>query len=239
MKRKILFKKINFSNGEFEEIYNKVKKGGLVVAPAASALVEIENDKIYHNSLINSDVVLLDSGFFCILLRIFKKKKLRKLSGYLFLKAFLNLKFKKNVKFLNIDPNKEESNLNYNYLVKKKKIVNVISYCAPSYNKKVHDIKLINLIKKEKPKYVIINIGGEVQEILAEYIRNKINYKISILCTGAAIAFLTKKQAPLMNDKIDKFYLGWFVRLIDNPKKYYSRIVSSISLIKLFNEIKK
>ncbi len=138
------------------------------------------------------------------------------------------------MKFLNIDPNKEESILNYNYFVKEKKIVNVISYCAPKYNKKVTDTKLINIIKKEKPKYIIINIGGEIQEILAEYIRNKINYKISIMCTGAAIAFLTKKQAPLMNDIIDKFYLGWFVRLLHNPEKYYSRIVSSISLIKLF-----
>ena len=54
------------------------------------------------------------------------------------------------------------------------------------------------------------------------------------MCTGAAIAFLTKKQAPLMNDKIDKFYLGWFVRLLHNPRKYYSRIISSIGLIKLF-----
>ena len=235
----ISFYDIKFYNYSFKRIVQKIKKGGYLVAPAASSLSKILKNKTYHKSLKNSDIAILDSGFFCILLRIFKKKKVRKLSGYLFLKSFLNLKFKKNVKFLNIDPNKEESNLNYNYLVKKKKIANVISYCAPSYNKKVHDIKLINLIKKEKPKYVIINIGGEVQEILAEYIRNKINYKISILCTGAAIAFLTKKQAPLMNDKIDKFYLGWFVRLIDNPKKYYSRIVSSISLIKLFNDIKK
>ncbi len=54
------------------------------------------------------------------------------------------------------------------------------------------------------------------------------------MCTGAAIAFLTKKQAPLMSDIIDKFYLGWFVRLLHNPRKYFSRIVSSLNLIKLF-----
>ena len=95
MKKKIKFKKINFSSGEFEEIYNKVKNGGLVVAPAASALVEIENDKIYHRSQINSDVALLDSGFFCILLRIFKNQKVKKLSGYKFLKQFINLRLNK------------------------------------------------------------------------------------------------------------------------------------------------
>ena len=235
MKKNIInFYDIKFYNYSFKRIVQKIKKGGYLVAPAASSLSKILQNKLYHKSLINSDVAILDSGFFCILLRIFKKKKVKKLSGYLFLKLFLNLKFKKNVKFLNIDPSKEESIINYNYLVKKKKIDNVISYCAPLYNKKIYDVKLVNFIKKEKPRYVIINIGGEVQEILAEYIRNNINYKICILCTGAAIAFLTKNQAPLMNDTIDKFYLGWFVRLLHNPRKYYSRIVSSINLIKLF-----
>lgn len=235
----ISFYDIKFFNYSFKRIFQKIEKGGYLVAPAASSLSKIIKNKSYHRSLKNSEVAILDSGFFCILLRIFKKKKVRKLSGYLFLKSFLNLKFKKNVKFFNIDPNKEESKLNYNYLVKKKKIFNVISYCAPSYNKRIYDIKLINIIKKEKPKYVIINIGGETQEILAEYIKNKINYKISILCTGAAFAFLTKKQAPLMNDIIDKFYLGWFVRFLHNPGKFYSRIVSSLNLIRLFLIIKK
>ena len=230
----INFYDIKFYNYSFKKTFQKIDKGGYLVAPAASSLSKILQNKTYYKSLKNSNIAILDSGFFCILLRIFKKKKVKKLSGYLFLKSFLNLKFKKKVKFLNIDPNKEESIINYNYFVKTKKIVNVISYCAPKYNKTIYDIKLINLIKKEKPKYVIINIGGEVQEILAEYISNKINYKICIICTGAAIAFLTKKQAPLMNDIIDKFYLGWFVRLLHNPRKYYSRIVSSIYLIKLF-----
>lgn len=230
----INFYDIKFYNYNFKKILKKIDKGGYLVAPAASSLSKILKNKKYYKSLKNSDIAILDSGFFCILLRIFKKKNVKKFSGYLFLKLFLNLKFKKKVKFLNIDPNKEESILNYNYFVKEKKIVNVISYCAPNYNKKIFDNKLINIIKKEKPKYIIINIGGEVQEILAEYIRKKINYKTSIMCTGAAIAFLTKKQAPLMNDIIDKYYLGWFVRLLHNPRKYYSRIVSSINLIKLF-----
>lgn len=225
---------IKFYNSSFKYIYKEIKKGGYLVAPAASSLSKILENKKYYNSLKNSDVAILDSGFFCILLRVFKNQKVKKLSGYFFLKAFLNLKFSKKIKFLNIDPNFEESILNNDYLVKKKKIKNVISYVAPRYRKKIYDSKLIDLINKEKPKYIIINIGGEVQEVLAYYIKTKIKYKVSIMCTGAAIAFLTKKQAPLMSDFIDKFYLGWFVRLLHNPRKYFSRIVSSLNLIKLF-----
>ena len=55
---------------------------------AASALIEIKNYKIYHNSLINSDIALLNSGFLWIL---FKNYDARKLSGYKFLKELINI----------------------------------------------------------------------------------------------------------------------------------------------------
>ena len=232
---------IKFCNSDFKLIVSRIEKGGYLVAPAASSLSKIFKNREYHNSLINSKVAILDSGFFCILLRLFKKAKVKKLSGYYFLKNFLKLEINKKIKFLNIDPNEEESKLNFNYLSKDMGITNVISYIAPIYKNNLVDKKLIDLILKEKPKYIIVNIGGEVQEILAMKIIKKINYKVSIICTGAAIAFLTKKQAPI-NDLIDKYYLGWFVRLIHNPTKYFSRIVSSLNLIKLFiyeNNFKK
>ena len=235
MKRKILFKKINFSNGEFEEIYNKVKKGGLVVAPAASALVEIENDKIYHNSLINSDVVLLDSGFFCILLRIFRNQEVKKLSGYKFLKKFLNKNKFKNKNLLMIDPTKEESHFNQN-LLKLKKFKKIYSYTAPFYddNKNFHkDKNLINYIKKIKPDCIIINLAGGKQEPLGIFLKNYLTKNVLIICTGAAIAFLTKRQAPI-NDLIDKFYLGWALRIIFNPKNTYKRFLKSFKLINYF-----
>ena len=230
----INFKKINFYNKSFNSIFLKINKGGYLVAPAASSLSKIYENKIYYNSLIKSDVAILDSGLLCILLRIFKGSKISKLSGYRFLKKFLNIKSIKNKKFLLIDPNYNESIANKNYL-KKINIFNVISYVAPLYKKKIIDKKLIRLINKEKPKYIIINIGGERQEILASYIKKKVNFKVSIFCTGAAIAFLTKRQAPI-NDFIDKYYLGWFVRLVHNPRKYISRILSSFYLVKLFFE---
>ena len=119
-KKIIKFKKISFFNGNFNEAYNKIKKGGLLVAPAASALIEIEKDKTYHNSLIGSDVALFDSGFFCILLRIFKRYKVKKLSGYKFLKELLDIEKNFNKVFLLIDPTKDDSFYNKNILKKKK-----------------------------------------------------------------------------------------------------------------------
>ena len=111
----IVFKGIKFYNYNFTKLLSKINKGGLLVAPAASALTNITNNKKYHESIKKSDVAIFDSGFFCILLRIFKGKKVNKFSGYLFLKNFLSFDFSKEIKFLSIDPNQENSEANISY----------------------------------------------------------------------------------------------------------------------------
>ena len=228
----IIFKGIKFYNSNFNTLLKILNKGGYLVAPAASALANIEINKSYYNSLLKSDLAILDSGFFCILLRIFKNKKITKFSGYLFLKKFLNNQGIKNKKILLVDPSILDRKLNLSYL-KKKKIKNVTSYIAPNYKIRVIDQNLIKLVNKIKPRYIIINIGGEVQELLALYLKNNVKHKISIMCTGAAIAFLTKSQAPI-NNFIDKYYLGWILRIIYSPRKHIYRMLQSLRLIKFF-----
>ena len=80
MGKKIIFRSIKFFDYDFKYIINKLLNcGGYIVAPAASSLSEILIKKKYYESLKNADIAILDSGFFCILLRIFKKKKSKKI----------------------------------------------------------------------------------------------------------------------------------------------------------------
>ena len=229
--KKFSFKEIKFYSGDYDQIKYEFDKGGVLVAPAASALANIDTDKQYYSSLKNSKIAILDSGFFCILLRIFRFQKVKKLSGFLFLKTFLD-NFKNQQKILFIDPSRKSNILNIKFL-KSKKIINFKTYIAPNYNKKFFDLKLLNLIKKYKPKYIIINIGGGSQEPLAIYINKNIKYNVSIMCTGAALAFMTGEQAPI-NKFIDRIYLGWLTRIIWNPKLYLGRILKSFKIIKFF-----
>ena len=78
-------------------------------------------------------------------------------------------------------------------------------------------------IKKVKPDFILTNIGGGRQEILGLYLKEQLKIKTTILCTGAAISFFTKDQAPI-NAMIDKLYLGWFLRLIFNPHNLFEKI---------------
>ena len=149
----------------------------------------------------------------------------------MFLKNFLE-NFNNKDKILFIDPSKKSYYLNKKYL-RSSKIYNFKSYIAPHYKKKITDILLLSFIKKYKPRYIIINIGGGTQEPLAIYLRKNIKFKISIMCTGAAIAFMTGEQAPI-NKLIDKIYLGWLLRIVWDPKLYLGRILKSFKIIKFF-----
>ena len=101
------------------------------------------------------------------------------------------------------------------------------------------DKKLLDIIKKKKPDYILTNIGGGVQEVLGLYLKKNLKYKSTILCTGAAISFFTGDQAPI-NSFIDKYYLGWFVRLIFNPYIFFRKYMIGLKLIPmvLFSKIR-
>ena len=69
--------------------------------------------------------------------------------------------------------------------------------------------------------------------------KKNLKVKSTILCTGAAISFFTKDQAPI-NNLVDQFYLGWLVRLIFNPLVFFKRYLYSLKLVPMviFNKIK-
>ena len=71
---------------------------------------------------------------------------------------------------------------------------------------------------------------GSTQEILGLYLKLNLKFKTTILCTGGAISFFTGDQAPV-NSLIDKFYLGWLIRLIYNPNIFIRRYIYGLRLI--------
>ena len=232
----IFFKDIKFYNLGPKEILDKmINEGGYLVAPAASSLQTIDNNRLYHAALKDSAVAILDSGFLCILLKIFNKVKVKKLSGFLLMKNILSRPSIKKKRILLVNPNANNSKINYRFL-KKKNFLNIYSYIAPQYRAPhlFNDHKLFKIIKNLKPDIILINIAGGKQEILAHCIHKKFqNKKISIYCLGAAISFFTGTQARV-TVLTDKFYLGWLVRWFREPFKYWPRVFNSLKLIKLF-----
>ena len=232
---KIIFEKIRFSNITLKDLPEILKKNGLFLFPSAPGLASIKKQINYYNSLKQADYVFFDSSFFVFLLRIFKNIKCHRFSGYTFFNFFLKyLGNKKNTSLFLIDPKIKFSNNNKKLIknigVKSK---NINNYIAPIYNpSNLKDLKLLKLLKKNRPKIILINIGGGTQEVLGLYLKKNLKFKCKIICTGAAISFFTKDQAPI-NDFIDKNYIGWLVRFLFNPITFGSRLIYAFKLIKI------
>ena len=237
MTKIIEFFTIKFHNYSFNEIQAKFKKKCLICAPSGPGLSDLENDIEYKNALNNSDVNILDSGIFVILLRL-EKIKGNKYSGYLFFKDILYYMVKNNINnYLFIDPSVEESNKNKEYM--KVFIPSIIKpYIAPFYKNNTNDYKLLHLIKKTKPRVIVINLGGGIQERLGAFIKKNIDYSAIIECTGAAVSFFTKSQAPI-NNFVDKYFMGWLWRCFYNPRVFVPRYFKAIKFIPFFFYNKK
>ena len=236
---KIIFRKIKFHNINFKDFKKYIIKKGLFVFPAGPALANIEKSDGYYESIKKADFVFFDSGLFVLLLKTFKNINVDKFSGYKFLNLFFDyLKENREKKVFCIDPNSKFSRSNKSFL-RKLGIKKIYSYLAPKYNPlNLSDKKLLTLLRKKKPDFILTNIGGGTQEILGLYLKQKLGFKTTILCTGGAISFFTGDQAPI-NNFTDKFYLGWLIRLIFNPIVFFKRYVFGLRLIPMviFNKI--
>ena len=235
--KKLQIFSIPFINGNYSVAIKLLDRGNFMVVPSGPGLATIGTDLRYTQAVQNCDFAIPDSSFMILLLKMFKGIKIKKLSGYEFLKQFLNKKsFNENDLFL-IDPSKNDSRMNYNYLTKIGIPINPsYQYIAPIYDEgEIEDSVLINRMNNLnlKPKYIIINLGSGIQEPLGLYLKQNLNFSPGIICTGAAIAFLTGSQANI-SPVIDKLYLGWFWRCIKNPRIFIPRYIKAIRLFFLF-----
>lgn len=223
---------INFYNGSVDGVVNSLKTGGLLVVPAAPALINIKKDVSYYNSLINADIVIPDSGYMTLVWNLSHRKKINRISGLEFLRTFFEDTDAKKSAVILVNPTEKEAKSNNEYLNSIGFSLNETnSYLAPFYDKQdVKDKVLLELLEKQRPQYVLINIGGGTQEKLGSWLKKNLSYKPAIICTGAAIAFLTGQQATIPN-WADKFYLGWLMRCIQNPKLYVPRYFGSFGLM--------
>lgn len=223
---------ISFINEPVQTVVEMLKRGGLLMVPAAPALINIQTDPEYYEALKQADLVIADSGYMSLLWNLFKKPRIIRISGLQFLRCFFADKtIMASQKILLVNPTPKEADANIGYLNNNGfNIQSSQSYLAPIYDKgNVTDAALLKLCEEKRPNYIIINIGGGTQEKLGAWLQKNLSYKPAIICTGAAIAFLTGQQANIPT-WADKLYLGWLMRCISKPKLYIPRYFNSFKL---------
>jgi exopolysaccharide biosynthesis WecB/TagA/CpsF family protein len=102
-------------------------------------------------------------------------------------------------------------------------------YIAPWYGLDIEDRNFLELVERYRPGHVIIAIGGGAQEKLGYYLRENLSFRPAIHCTGAALGFITGDQIAIP-DWADRFYLGWFLRLTAQPRRFVPRLIHGLEL---------
>jgi len=221
-----------------------ISRGGLVVVPAAPPLAgELITDPGYREALLNADYVLPDSGAMVLgwnVRNVFApRQQLARLSGLKYLLELLQqLRRQPELKTFWIMPSAIDQSANLGWL-QKNGLANLSErecYLAPNYTKRdargnrlVEDRELINRIEAIHPNVIVVNIGGGTQELLGWYLRRSLTGKPLIVCTGAAIAFLSGRQARIPS-WADRFYLGWMMRILREPGKFIPRYAKAFRL---------
>jgi UDP-N-acetyl-D-mannosaminuronic acid transferase (WecB/TagA/CpsF family) len=226
---------IPFYIGTLEGLLSRTLQGGLIVVPSAPVLVDMQTSDSLRQALQDSDLALTDSGFLVLLLRWFKRQRLPRISGLRYLRALLVMpEFRAAGAAFWVMPSADDAHANSDWLWGQGIAAGGPEmYVAPMYPAgPLEDAALLARIEARKPKFVMLNIGGGTQERLGHFLRSRLSYRPAIICTGAAVAFLSGRQAriPVWADRL---FLGWLLRSLDDPKRFIPRYWKALRLVPL------
>ena len=216
---------IDFFDGSAKAAIEIMRNGGLLVIPAAPALKDLDHNIDYRESLLNADLALTDSAYMVLIWNRLQSKTIKRLSGLEYLRELLlepDVRQPGNTLWIMASPISAQRNLAWlegqGITIPEDHI-----YMAPIYgNASISDPALQECLNRLRPQHVIITIGGGTQERLGLYLKRSLDYRPAIHCIGAAIAFLSGDQVhiPVW---ADRFYLGWLLRSLSEPKRYIPR----------------
>jgi N-acetylglucosaminyldiphosphoundecaprenol N-acetyl-beta-D-mannosaminyltransferase len=228
---------IPFCCDPYEKISPLFKDKKFIVVPSGPGLSEIDTNPKYYDALQNADFALPDSGLMVLLLK-FISINIKKLSGPKFFRELVQENtLKREHSIFTIDPSDMLSENNRRYLNSIEiPITSAYQYVAPMYEvSDIVDPELISVLEALPipPDFILINLGGGIQERLGFYIKNKYSKSVNIICTGAAISIINGDQTNIKY-WVDKYHLGWFKRIISSPNPYFIRYVKAVRFIWIF-----
>jgi exopolysaccharide biosynthesis WecB/TagA/CpsF family protein len=220
---------IHFFDGDVDgAVENISRTGGVLVVPAAPALVRLRHDEVYRSAMTSADIAMPDSGLMVLVWRILGRVNLTRISGLTYLKRLIR------------EPAFQETGRTFFVLPSdsgKTKLLNWAKrggvklepddcYVAPHYGHVVEDAPLLEQIGRQQPAHIVIAIGNGPQEKLGVYLRDHLAYRPAIHCIGAALGFLTGDQVAIP-DWADRLYLGWLFRLFAQPRVFVPRLAKA------------
>ncbi len=216
---------VRFHVGTTEEAVSRsVRDGGLVVVPAAPALKNLATDSGYRRALTEADFAIADSALMVWLWNLVERRRIPKLSGLKYLRTLLEHEdFRSSGNTFWVMPTEASARRNVRWLHEQGiEVGDDQVYLAPMYGTEIHDLELLRQIEEQRPRHIVMAIGGGTQERVGWYLKQKLSYKPAIHCIGAAIGFLSGDQVKIPH-WVDQIGMGWLWRVASDPRRYGPR----------------
>jgi len=226
---------IRFFAGALPALLRLTRQGGLIVVPSGPGLADLEREPEYRQAVETSDLALTDSGFLVLLWTLLRRERLPRISGLQFVRGLVGMpEFRDPGAVFWVMPTAEDAAANGAWLAAQGiAMAPDCVYLAPRYpGAGIQDPELVARIEAVRPRFVMLNIGGGVQERLGFHLRAHLSFRPAIICTGAAIAFLSGRQASIP-PWADRLRLGWLLRCARNPTRFIPRYVRAIRLARV------
>ncbi len=223
---------IRFFDGEVDEAVAVMSAhGGFLIAPSGTCFARLREDESYRRAILAADLAIADSGFMVLMWRLLRREKIRRISGLKYLQQLLaKLKGEETAEIFWVLPTKRARQKLLDWSHRETfAIASDNCYVAPRYGGEIEDRHLIALIEKRHPAHVVIAVGSGTQEKLGYYLRENLSYRSATHCIGAALGFITGDQVAIP-DWADRFFLGWFFRMIAQPRIFIPRLMRGFEL---------
>lgn len=216
---------VRFYVGDAQGAIEEVSRcGGLVVVPAAPALKNLAADHGYREALLGADFAIADSAFMVLLWNLMNRNRIPKLSGLRYLRRLLEEPdFRAPGHTFWVMPTAASAQRNLRWLRENGlRVPNDNVYLAPLYGQVIHDEALLEKIEEQRPRHIVLGVGGGTQERLGLFLKKNLSYSPAIHCIGAAIAFLSgdQVQIPVWADHMG---IGWLYRTMADPRRFFPR----------------
>jgi exopolysaccharide biosynthesis WecB/TagA/CpsF family protein len=223
---------IKFFNGDVDEAVEFMERhGGYLVAPSGTCFARLREDEPYRQAMLSADLVIADSGLMVLTWRLLRHEKIQRISGLQYLKQLLaNLEREGNARVFWILPGTRARQKLLDCFRGKPFPIRIGDcYVAPRYGLEIEGRDLLTLVEECRPAHIVIAIGSGPQEKLGHYLRENLAYRPAIHCTGAALGFITGDQIAIP-DWADRFFLGWFFRLLAQPRRFIPRLMRGFEM---------
>lgn len=230
---------LSFFRGDAEAAVEHLRQeGGLLVAPSGPGLAELDRFPGYATALQEADLILMDSGALVLAWVLMTGEWLPRLSGYAF---FDRLVAAEKVDWVNnslwVLPSVDEADRWRAYMrARGHTLPDESIHIAPQYDRDAPaDPDLLERFAQRPVHWVLVQVGGGVQEPLGAWLKSVLPGSPAIVCTGAAMAFITGSQVRIPW-WADRLFLGWLLRVGSGPLVYGRRYIRAL---RLFAQLRK